>query len=258
MKISVITIVFNAKDTIKKCIESVIGQDYNDIEYIIIDGGSTDGSLQIINQYKSQIKVLISEPDQGIYDAMNKGIRLATGAIVGMLNADDFFADQEVITAIATGFSENAPDVIYGNLDYINSSGTIIRRWKSHRCGRNSFNRGFMPPHPTFYCKRDLFEKYGFYSLEYGSAADYELMVRFMHRFRVSIFYLNRVMVKMRLGGVSNGNLKGRVKAWSSDLRAMRKNGIRFPLVALLLKPARKLGQYLYFLKSRHRFYADN
>ncbi|WP_244311225.1 glycosyltransferase family 2 protein [Mucilaginibacter metallidurans] len=145
MKISVITVVYNAQDTIKRCIDSVIGQNYNNIEYIIIDGGSTDSSLQIINQYKSHIKVLISEPDQGIYDAVNKGIRLATGEIVGTLNADDFFANQEVISALAQAFSDSAAGIVYGNLDYINSVGKITRKWKSHKCGKNSFNRGFMP-----------------------------------------------------------------------------------------------------------------
>ncbi len=245
MKISVITIVYNAQDTIKRCIESVIGQNYNNIEYIIIDGGSTDNSLQIINQYKSHIKVLISEPDKGIYDAMNKGIRLATGEVVGMLNADDFFADQEVIPAVAQAFSDSNADIIYGNLDYTNSTGKIIRKWKSRTWGKNSFQWGFMPPHPTFYCKRNLFEKYGFYSLEYGSAGDYELMVRFMHKYQMKSRHLNKVMVKMQVGGVSNSNLINRIKAWSFDLKAMRENNVFLPVLAIVLKPLRKTFQFL-------------
>lgn len=245
MKVSVITIVYNAGDTIKRCIESVIGQDYNNIEYIIIDGGSTDGSLQIINQYKSQIQVLVSGPDEGIYDAMNKGIRLATGEIVGTLNADDFFADQGVISAVAQAFSDSAAGIVYGNLDYINSAGKIIRKWKSHTCGKNSFQWGFMPPHPTFYCRRYLFEKQGFYSLEYGSAADYELMVRFMHKYHIESLHLNRVMVKMQVGGVSNSSLLNRVKAWAFDLKAMRENKVLFPALAIVLKPLRKFSQFI-------------
>lgn len=245
MKISVITIVYNARDTIKRCIESVISQDHNNIEYIIIDGGSTDGSLQIINQYKSHIKVLVSEPDQGIYDAMNKGIRLATGEIVGMLNADDFFVDQEVISTITQAFSNSDAGIVYGDLDYINSTGKIIRKWRSHTCGKNSFQWGFMPPHPTFYCKRDLFEKYGFYSLEYGSAADYEFMARLMHKCQIRSLHLNKVMVKMQVGGVSNGNLINRVKAWSFDLKAMRENNVFLPVAAIVLKPLRKIFQFL-------------
>jgi glycosyltransferase involved in cell wall biosynthesis len=245
LKISVITIVYNAQDTIKRCIESVISQSYGNVEYIIIDGGSTDNSLQIINQYKSHITVLVSEPDQGIYDAMNKGIRLATGEVVGMLNADDFFADQEVISAVAQAFSNSDAGIVYGNLDYINSAGKIIRKWKSRTWGKNSFQWGFMPPHPTFYCKRDLFEKYGFYRLEYGSAGDYELMVRFMHRWRVRSLHLNKVMVKMQVGGVSNSNLINRVKAWSFDLKAMRENKVSLPVLAIVLKPMRKIFQFL-------------
>jgi glycosyltransferase involved in cell wall biosynthesis len=245
LKISVITVVYNAQDTIKRCIESVIGQNYNNIEYIIIDGGSTDNSLQIINQYKSHIKVLISEPDQGIYDAINKGIRLATGEIIGILNADDFFADLEVLSAVAQAFSNSDTEIIYGNLDYINSAGKITRKWKSHKCGKNSFNRGFMPPHPTFYCRRYLFEKHGFYSLEYGSAGDYELMARFLHNWQIRSFYLNKVLVKMQVGGISNSNLMNRFKAWSFDLKAMRKNNVFLPVLAIVLKPLRKISQFL-------------
>lgn len=162
-----------------------------------------------------------------------------------MLNADDFFADQEVLSAVAQAFSNSDAGIVYGNLDYINSSGKIIRKWKSRSCGKNSFNRGFMPPHPTFYCKRILFDKYGFYSLEYGSAADYELMARFMHKWQVRSFHLNKVMVKMKLGGISNSNLKNRVKAWSFDLKAMRENNVLLPVLAVVLKPLRKIFQFL-------------
>jgi glycosyltransferase involved in cell wall biosynthesis len=245
LKISLITIVYNAQDTIQKCIESVIGQNYPDIEYIIVDGGSTDNTLQIINQYRPQIHVLVSEPDQGIYDAMNKGIALATGEIVGTLNADDFFNGLDVLSLVAQAFLNHDTDIVYGNLDYVNPAGKVIRKWSSGQCGKKSFNRGFMPPHPTFYCKRYLFKKLGFYELEYGSAGDYELMVRFMHKYRVKSFYLNKVMVKMQVGGVSNKNFINRVKAWQFDLKAMRKNGIMFPVVAIVLKPLRKIFQFV-------------
>lgn len=244
LKISLITVVYNAGDTIEKCIRSVIGQSYTAVEFIVIDGGSTDGSLEIINKFKAHIHILVSEPDHGIYDAMNKGITLASGYIVGTLNADDFFADENVLSAVAQSFIHTNADIVYGNLYYVDFHGRVIRKWLSGQCGNNSFNWGYMPPHPTFYCKRLLFEKYGFYSLEYGSASDYELLVRFMHRFRASSFYLDKVMVKMRIGGISNSSLKNRIHAWRSDYRAMRENGIRFPLLALVLKPARKLGQF--------------
>ncbi|MEO3404332.1 glycosyltransferase family 2 protein [Mucilaginibacter sp. CAU 1740] len=245
MKISLITIVYNAQDTISKCIESLIGQNYPDIEYIIIDGGSTDGTLQIINQYRSHIHILVSEPDKGIYDAMSKGISLATGEIVGTLNADDFFSQPDVLSSVAQAFLNNDTEIVYGNLDYVNPSGKIIRKWRSTQCGKKSFNWGFMPPHPTFYCKRYLFKKLGFYQLEYGSAGDYELMVRFMYKYKVKSFYLDKVMVNMRVGGVSNKSFANRVKAWKFDLNAMRKNGIKFPVLAIILKPLRKIFQFI-------------
>jgi len=245
LKLSLVTVVYNAQDTIGQCIESVISQNYQNLEYIIVDGGSTDNTLQIINQYRSRINILISEPDKGIYDAMNKGIKLATGQIVGILNADDHFADHEVLLSIAKVFEQQDIDAVYGDLDFINQHHQTIRKWCSGQCNSSSFNLGFMPPHPTFYCRRNLFEKFGFYSLEYGSAADYELMLRFIHLYKIRSFYLKKVMVKMRVGGISSKNLKNRTKAWAFDLKAMRKNKIMFPLLALMLKPLRKIIQFI-------------
>ena len=244
MKISLVTVVYNAQDTIARCIESVVGQNYPDIEHIIIDGGSTDNTLQIIDRYRSAVSLIISEPDQGIYDAMNKGIKLATGQVVGTLNADDMLASSEVLSAVAQAFVQQDLGIVYGNLNVINLQGNITRKWASKQCVIKSFNWGFMPPHPTFYCKRELFGKLGFYSLEYGSAADYELMVRFMYRYRVSCYFLNKVLVNMLAGGVSNNSLKNRLNAWKFDLKAMRNNGLKLPVFALVLKPLRKVYQY--------------
>jgi glycosyltransferase involved in cell wall biosynthesis len=244
LKLSLVTVVYNAQDTIGECIESVIRQNYHNLEYIIVDGGSTDNTLQIINQYRSRIHILIAEPDKGIYDAMNKGIKLATGEIVGTLNADDHFADQEVLLSIAKVFEQQGVDAVYGDLDIINQDRQVIRKWRSGQCKNSSFNLGFMPPHPTFYCRRNLFEKFGFYSLEYGSAADYELMLRFIHLHKIRSVYLKKVMVNMRVGGVSSKSLKNRTKAWAFDLKAMRKNKIMFPLLSLMLKPLRKIIQF--------------
>jgi glycosyltransferase involved in cell wall biosynthesis len=214
------------------------------MEYIIIDGGSTDNTLQIINQYKSSIRVLISEADKGIYDAMNKGIRHASGDIVGILNADDHFADSEVLQSVARIFTQQV-DAVYGDLDIIDQDGKVIRKWRSGQCEINSFNRGFMPPHPTFYCKRALFENLGYYSLEYGSAADYELMLRFMYLHKIRSIHLSKVMVKMRVGGVSSQNFKNRLDAWKFDLKAMRTNRVPFPYFTLVLKPLRKIFQFI-------------
>jgi glycosyltransferase involved in cell wall biosynthesis len=245
LKLSLVTVVYNAQDSIGQCIESVINQNYPNLEYIIIDGGSTDNTLNIIEQYRSRIHILVSEPDHGIYDAMNKGIRLATGQIVGMLNADDQFADHEVLRSVATAFEQHDTGVVYGDLDIIGHRQQIIRKWRSRPCNGNSFNLGFMPPHPTFYCKRELFEKLGFYSLDYGSAADFELMLRFLHFNKIRSFYLKKVMVKMLTGGVSSKSFKNRLSAWRFDLKAMRKNGVRLPFLAFILKPVQKLIQFI-------------
>ncbi|MEO8884785.1 MAG: glycosyltransferase family 2 protein [Mucilaginibacter sp.] len=244
LKISLITVVYNSASTIKRCIESVIAQNYPNIEYIIIDGGSTDGTLQIIEQYLPHIKFFLSEADGGIYDAMNKGIKAATGNIIGTLNSDDFFADNDVLSCISQAFVQHDPDVVYGNLDYIDLKGNIKRIWKAGRYVNNRFNWGWMPPHPTFYCKRELFEKFGAYNLQYGTAADYELMVRFIHQNKVSIYYLNKTIVKMSIGGVSNKAYRNRYNAWVNDYKAMRKNGVIFPSLAIVLKPLRKIVQY--------------
>jgi glycosyltransferase involved in cell wall biosynthesis len=243
-KISVITVCYNAQSTIERCIRSVINQYYTNIEYIIIDGNSTDGTLSLLEKYKKNINILVSEPDKGIYHAMNKGIALATGDIVGVLNADDFFADESVLTVVADAFNNNDTDIVYGDLDYIKPDGKISRKWVSGVYKKGMFNYGWMPPHPTFYCKRKLFSRFGDYSLEYGTAADYELMLRFIHRNLLSVHYVKKVLVKMALGGVSNSNVSNRVKALLFDMKAMNHNKILFPPMALLMKPLRKVKQF--------------
>ena len=244
LKISLITVVYNAQNSIKRCIESVLAQNYTNVEYIIVDGGSTDDTLQIIEQYKPYITIFLSETDKGIYDAMNKGIKLATGDIIGTLNADDFFAGNDVLSHIVKAFEQNKTDIVYGNLDYIDLKGKIIRKWKSGEYKEGQFNWGWMPPHPTFYCKRLLFEQLGAYNLQYGTAADYELMSRFIHLHKKSTYYLNKAIIKMSVGGASNKAFVNRYKAWIYDYKAMRKNEVLFPLFAIVLKPLRKVVQY--------------
>jgi len=244
-KISVITVTYNASATIGRCIESVINQKYPNLEYIIIDGGSKDKTLEVIGKYRDQISQVVSEPDKGIYDAMNKGIKRATGDIVGIINADDLLADDEVISAVAAAFDATDTDVVYGDLDYINADDQVLRKWRSGNYKHGLFNWGWMPPHPTFYAKRELFEKYGFYKLDYGTAADYELMTRFIHANRLKTHYVPKVLVKMMQGGVSNQSFGNRMNAWSNDLKAMRNNKIAFPLLAIVLKPFRKLSQFV-------------
>ena len=244
LTISLITVVYNAQNTINTCIDSVLRQKFNNIQYIIIDGGSTDDTLKIINSYKDKIQILISEPDNGIYDAMNKGIQLATGEVIGTLNADDYLADENVLMDVASAFASHQFDILYGDLDFIEPNGKIIRKWRSGKYKTGMFNRGWMPPHPTFYCKRELFEILGGYKLDYGSAADYELMLRFIHLNKKKVFYLDRVIIKMFIGGVSNKSISNRVKALGHDLKAMRNNAILFPVISLILKPMRKIMQF--------------
>jgi glycosyltransferase involved in cell wall biosynthesis len=245
LKISLITVSYNAEKTISRCIESVIRQNFKNIEYIVIDGGSSDKTTQIINRYKTHISLFLSEPDEGIYDAMNKGIKMASGHIVGMLNADDYFADDDILNTIAWTFNnQKNTDILYGDLDYVNSQSKIIRKWRSGEFSHKMFNWGWMPPHPTFYCKRGLFQKYGFYSLEYGTAADYELMIRFMYYNKINTFYLKKIMIKMNTGGASNKNIISRVKGLLFDYKAMSNNAISLPLITLIFKPLRKIFQY--------------
>ena len=239
-----ITITYNAESTITNCIESVIRQNYRNVEYIIIDGGSKDKTLSIIDQYRDHINILVTEPDKGIYDAMNKGIRMAGGEVVGTLNADDFFTDDTVLSSVAEAFTNQNIDIAYGDLDYIAPDGKVARKWRSGKYKHGMFNWGWMPPHPTFYCKKNIFQKLGYYRLDHGTAADYELMLRFIHLNKIDAFYIKKVMNKMNTGGVSNKSYSNRVQGLLFDYKAMRNNGILLPVVALILKPLRKITQY--------------
>lgn len=243
-KISIITVAFNAQNTIERCINSLLQQRFKNTQYIIIDGGSTDDTVAIIEKYSANVDIFISEPDNGIYDAMNKGIALATGDVIGTINADDFFADDDVLDNIAKVFSEQDTLILYGDLDYIDPSDKVIRKWRSGKYSRGMFNWGWMPPHPTFYCKKSLFDKLGVYKLDYGSAGDYELMLRFIHSNNINAYYLNKVLIKMVVGGVSNKSLSNRVQAMRFDLKAMRNNNIFLPMVTILFKPLRKIAQF--------------
>lgn len=244
-KISLITACYNAEAHIGRCIESVMAQNYPSLEYIIIDGGSTDQTLSVIKRYEHIIARVISEPDKGVYDAMNKGILLATGDVIGTLNSDDYFASDDVLTTIGNAFFQKNAQIVFGDLDYVDFSETIIRKWRTRPYIKGIYNWGWMPPHPTFYCKRLLFEKLGLYKLDYGTAADYELMLRFMHTTNIDTFYINKVLVKMQRGGLSNSSFSNRLKAWRNDLKAMRDNGVRVPLLTLIMKPVRKIWQFL-------------
>ena len=246
-KFSIIVPTFNSENTIEDTIKSVVNQTYPNIEYIVIDGGSTDNTLSIINKYKEQITTIISEKDKGIYDAINKGINLATGDIIGNLNSDDFYIDNNVIADVVAKFEEEQTDTLYGDLYYVDALDTnkIVRYWKSKQYKEGLFLKGWMPPHPTFFVKKEVYQKYGLFDLQFKSAADYEIMLRFIHRFNVSISYLPRVIVKMRVGGVSNASLKNRLKANKEDRKAWEVNGLKPHVFTLIFKPLSKILQFV-------------
>lgn len=246
MKISVITVVYNADAFLKDCIESIIAQTYPNIEYIVVDGGSTDDTIPIIRQYGRFITHFISEKDEGLYDAINKGIKLATGEVVGILNADDMLADENTIKQVAQAFEQQAnTDCVYGDLNYVHPTKmNIVRVWKSKQADFSAIEHGWMPAHPTLYLKRTLFEKYGNYALDLGTAADYDLILRFFHQHRISTTYLPFLMVNMRIGGLSNKSMKSLLLALGNDYKALKRNKIPNALIVLLKKKFAKLSQF--------------
>lgn len=248
MTISIITVVYNGEKYLADCIESVISQTYSNIEYIIVDGGSNDGSLEIIKKYQNHITHFISEKDRGMYDALNKGIKMAKGEVVGILNADDILASPDVIASIAQTFTSERPDALYGNLNYVDPKKItkVVRKWVAKPYTKKSIVLGWMPAHPTFYAKRALFEKLGYYSLNYGSAADYELMVRFLFKNDVKTVFLNKLIVNMRTGGMSNASFKNRYRAFINDYKALKANDVPFAAVTILLKKLSKITQFIH------------
>ncbi|MCF0055707.1 glycosyltransferase family 2 protein [Dyadobacter sp. CY356] len=247
MKISIITVVYNGAATIRHCIESVLSQNFDSIEYIVVDGNSTDGTKDIVLSYGSKIDKFISEPDKGIYDAMNKGIKLATGDVIGILNADDFYTNTTVISEVARAMEQSGADGCYGDLNYVDgqNEAVIKRNWVSGQYRPNSFLMGWMPPHPTFFVRKKCYEQYGAFRLDMGSAADYEIMLRLIFKFGIKLTYIPKVLVKMRTGGVSNNTLKNRLKANNNDRKAWLVNDIKPRFFTLWLKPVRKIVQFL-------------
>jgi glycosyltransferase involved in cell wall biosynthesis len=247
LKISIITTTYNSASTIEQTIQSVLKQSYTHIEYIIVDGVSTDGTLDILNKYKSQISKIVSEKDKGIYDALNKGIDLATGDIIGLLHSDDFYISSGVIENVANSFNQNKCDALYADLYYVDKDDTdkIKRKWHSGNYSEGAFLNGWMPPHPTFFVKKEIYKKYGAFDLQFTSAADYELMLRLIHKYKIKLAYLDEFIVKMRVGGKSNVTVKNRVTANLEDRKAWEVNGLKPRFYTLTLKPLRKIFQFL-------------
>jgi glycosyltransferase involved in cell wall biosynthesis len=247
MKISIITVCYNSEKYIQTAIDSVLQQTYEDIEYIIVDGGSIDATLSIIKPYQHKISKFISEPDNGIYDAMNKGINLATGDIIGTLNSDDLYVDEQVLSQVNEIFQNSKSDSLFADLFYVDKEDTnkIIRKWKTKEFIPGSFKKGWHPPHPTFFVKRDVYNKYGLFDLRYKLAADFELMLRFLEKNKIKSVYLNQPLVKMRLGGATNKNLKNILHQNIECYKAFKKNeldvSIFYPFYRLLPKFAQFL-----------------
>lgn len=247
MRVSIITVVFNGEDTIEDTILSVASQTYDDIEHIIIDGASTDQTMDIINRYAGKIAVVVSEPDQGIYDAMNKGITLATGEIIGFLNADDVYADKRVVETIADIFKTSDAEGCFGDLVYVrrNDLSKVVRHWQSGHYKKNAFSMGWMPAHPTFFAKSRVYKRYGGFDLSYKLAADFELLARLIGRHNIKTFYVPKVLVKMRLGGVTNKSITNVLRQNIEIYRALKSNGLPVSCFFIIKKIYVRIKQFI-------------
>ncbi len=246
MFFSIITVSYNSSSTIEDTLKSVFCQTVSsEVENIVIDGGSTDGTVELIKKYGDKVSKWISERDNGIYDAMNKGIEMATGDVIGFLNSDDAYADPDTLTSVMDTFKSGC-DCCYSDLVYVSQNlSKIIRYWKSGKYSDGKFYEGWHPPHPTFFARREIFEKYGVFDASYKIAADYEIMLRFLVRHKISVSYLPEVTVKMRVGGESNRSLKNIIKANAEVKRAWLDNGLKPPPFIYLRKPLSKLKQIM-------------
>jgi glycosyltransferase involved in cell wall biosynthesis len=248
MKVTIITVTYNSAQFLEDCMNSVLSQDYDNIEYIVVDGGSTDETVSIIKKYNDRISKWVSEKDSGMYDAINKGMKMATGDIIGLLNSDDLLASTDVVTCIVESFKKQKVDCVYSDLVYVDRFNTqkIIRYWKGLTYNRRRFNLGWMPAHPTFYIRKEIVEQLGEYESHFFTAADYEFMTRLLYRYRISAYYLPKLAVKMRTGGASNVSFYSRFRANRRDYLSMKNNKVPFPFIVSLLKPLSKLNQYYY------------
>jgi glycosyltransferase involved in cell wall biosynthesis len=245
VKISVITAVYNNCDTVGSALDSVLSQSYANIDLVVIDGGSTDGTLEILKQYSNQISVLITEPDNGIYDALNKGMQLATGDVVGFLHSDDVYENGEVLAKVAAVFQNQTIDAVYGDLVYVRHDDIrqVIRYWKSGHFDEAALSRGWMPPHPTFYVRRSVYERLGGFNTQYRIAADYDTVLRFLAVAKIRVAYIPEVLVRMRAGGISNRSLSSIFLKTMEDFEVLRSNQVG-GVVTLFRKNFSKLSQF--------------
>jgi len=246
MKISIITATFNSARTIQDTLQSIAEQSYPHIEHIIIDGLSGDDTLLYVKRF-SHVAQLVCEKDKGIYDAMNKGIARASGEVVGILNSDDIYINDRVIGKVMKEFEDDSIDIVYGDLQYVNQMdlNKVVRTWKAGSFTKKSFYYGWMPPHPSFFVRKKVYDRLGLFNLELKTAADYEIIIRFLLKNELKAAYLPEVLVKMRTGGASNASLMQRIRANREDKKAWKMNGLRPNLFTLVLKPLRKINQFL-------------
>jgi len=246
MKVSIITATFNSETTVLDTLHSVRKQAGVEVEHIVIDGASRDSTVSLVRQFSNEIK-LISEQDAGIYDAMNKGIGIATGDVIGILNSDDFYAGGDVLQQVVSAFRNSSCDAVYGDLQYVSKEdpSRVTRSWRAGPYRQGAFKWGWMPPHPTFFVRRHVYENFGKFNLDMKTAADYEIMLRFIHKHGIKLAYIPSVLVKMRTGGASNASLNNRIRANREDRRAWACNGLQPFWFTLYLKPVRKISQFI-------------
>jgi glycosyltransferase len=247
LKVSIITVCKNAALTLPDTLKSVATQSWDQIEHIIIDGASTDETAAIVSAYP-HVSIYISEPDEGVYFAMNRGISLASGEIIGILNADDFYADSFVIEKVVTAFRHHKCEAVYGNLNVVDPKNTsvITRKWIAGVYKADAFYNGWSPPHPTFFLSTSLYKQYGCFDTRFSIAADYELMLRMLFLHRVNACYLDILLVIMRAGGLSNRSFRSRWIANREDRQAWEVNGLKPHLFTLILKPLTKIKQFIF------------
>lgn len=245
MKVSIITATYNSSKTVIDTLQSLNQQTYDDIEYIIVDGGSTDNTLSVIKAHCSRVSTIISEPDNGIYDALNKGIKASTGDIIGFLHSDDLFAYPYAVSDLVSTLTREQTDAVYADLEYVSKEDTakVIRKWTSGAFHQKKILAGWMPPHPTFFMKRALYQQLGMFDLNLKIAADYDSILRYLWSNDVSASYLPKVVTKMRVGGASNRSLKNIIEKTKEDIQALKNNRLFWP-TAVLMKNVSKIPQF--------------
>ena len=248
MKVSIITVVYNRASTIERAIRSVLNQSYNNIEYVIVDGGSIDGTMTVVDRYRNRISTVISEKDEGMYDALNKGIKAATGDIVGILHADDEFASENIVQLIVDKFQSNpVVDAVYGDVGFVNAGQEhkIIRYYSSAIFKTNLFQWGFMPAHPTFFCYRRFFEQFGYYRTDLEIAADFDLLLRFLRKHQLFTVYIPEMLVKMNMGGKSTNGISSTIKINKELKRILSEHKLPSSYIRLYSRYFIKVSEFL-------------